>query len=416
MKVILLLIIYTFSFINTKNAYDNLVEWGRNNSFFISDKLGMRYVSENNKTFYSKEDIPKDTLLMTIPFKMILNLKNALELLDNKKINKLYSEYKKNASDVSLGFFTSDSNQTFLSYLIYLVNHRQKQYKKNKFYQYFKYLFDTFETNLDNYPLFFNENQLQLLHGSVTIMDITLLKELFQEEVDKFENIYHQKKIDFEEYLRYRTLVISKSLNISELSIIPFIDMFEGDPIDYNVGFGISESKLNIFTTRNVRRDNTFYIRSGYISNIKRFILYGQTYDKMDNYIDSFDIPMISFKLYKSIVKNDENYDFSNTLDLSKKKFYKKALKAYKELSTLNKEDGSDISAYKLLIKNLETMKKGYAPITTSDIYKQFVHLKDINNVKRILDFEKRFINEKINAVKKIVDKLIKDNKKNNDL
>ena len=416
MKVILLLIIYTFSFINTKNAYDNLVEWGRNNSFFISDKLGMRYVSENNKTFYSKEDIPKDTLLMTIPFKMILNLKNALELLDNKKINKLYSEYKKNASDVSLGFFTSDSNQTFLSYLIYLVNHRQKQYKKNKFYQYFKYLFDTFETNLDNYPLFFNENQLQLLHGSVTIMDITLLKELFQEEVDKFENIYHQKKIDFEEYLRYRTLVISKSLNISELSIIPFIDMFEGDPIDYNVGFGISESKLNIFTTRNVRRDNTFYIRSGYISNIKRFILYGQTYDKMDNYIDSFDIPMISFKLYKSIVKNDENYDFSNTLDLSKKKFYKKALKAYKELSTLNKEDGSDISAYKLLIKNLEMMKKGYAPITTSDIYKQFVHLKDINNVKRILDFEKRFINEKINAVKKIVDKLIKDNKKNNDL
>ena len=416
MKVILLLIIYTFSFINTKNAYDNLVEWGRNNSFFISDKLGMRYVSENNKTFYSKEDIPKDTLLMTIPFKMILNLKNALELLDNKKINKLYSEYKKNASDVSLGFFTSDSNQTFLSYLIYLVNHRQKQYKKNKFYQYFKYLFDTFETNLDNYPLFFNENQLQLLHGSVTIMDITLLKELFQEEVDKFENIYHQKKIDFEEYLRYRTLVISKSLNISELSIIPFIDMFEGDPIDYNVEFGISESKLNIFTTRNVRRDNTFYIRSGYISNIKRFILYGQTYDKMDNYIDSFDIPMISFKLYKSIVKNDENYDFSNTLDLSKKKFYKKALKAYKELSTLNKEDGSDISAYKLLIKNLETMKKGYAPITTSDIYKQFVHLKDINNVKRILDFEKRFINEKINAVKKIVDKLIKDNKKNNDL
>ena len=416
MKVILLLIIYTFSFINTKNAYDNLVEWGRNNSFFISDKLGMRYVSENNKTFYSKEDIPKDTLLMTIPFKMILNLKNALELLDNKKINKLYSEHKKNASDVSLGFFTSDSNQTFLSYLIYLVNHRQKQYKKNKFYQYFKYLFDTFETNLDNYPLFFNENQLQLLHGSVTIMDITLLKELFQEEVDKFENIYHQKKIDFEEYLRYRTLVISKSLNISELSIIPFIDMFEGDPIDYNVEFGISESKLNIFTTRNVRRDNTFYIRSGYISNIKRFILYGQTYDKMDNYIDSFDIPMISFKLYKSIVKNDENYDFSNTLDLSKKKFYKKALKAYKELSTLNKEDGSDISAYKLLIKNLETMKKGYAPITTSDIYKQFVHLKDINNVKRILDFEKRFINEKINAVKKIVDKLIKDNKKNNDL
>ena len=416
MKVILLLIIYTFSFINTKNAYDNLVEWGRNNSFFISDKLGMRYVSENNKTFYSKEDIPKDTLLMTIPFKMILNLKNALELLDNKKINKLYSEHKKNASDVSLGFFTSDSNQTFLSYLIYLVNHRQKQYKKNKFYQYFKYLFDTFETNLDNYPLFFNENQLQLLHGSVTIMDITLLKELFQEEVDKFENIYHQKKIDFEEYLRYRTLVISKSLNISELSIIPFIDMFEGDPIDYNVEFGISESKLNIFTTRNVRRDNTFYIRSGYISNIKRFILYGQTYEKMDNYIDSFDIPMISFKLYKSIVKNDENYDFSNTLDLSKKKFYKKALKAYKELSTLNKEDGSDISAYKLLIKNLETMKKGYAPITTSDIYKQFVHLKDINNVKRILDFEKRFINEKINAVKKIVDKLIKDNKKNNDL
>ena len=415
-NLLFLLICILFS-IQTKNAYDYLLEWGKNNSLVISDKLRMKFISENDKRYYADDDIPKDTLLMSIPPKIMLNLDNALELLNSKKINKLYDEYKKNSIDISLGFLTSTGDQTFLTYLIYLVNHRQKYYKKNKFYQFFHYMFDIFETNLDSFPIFYKDEQLDLLQGSNALMQLTLMKELYKDEVEKFEKDYNQKEIDFDEYLRYRSLIITKSLNVSQVSIIPFMDLFASDPIDYNVDFGVNYTtgNIDIFTTKKVRRDDVLYIRSGYFSNTKRFVLYGETFDKLQNHVDNFHVPMVSFKLLKNYHLNEKDFDFENTIDLSRKKFYKYALKAYKKVSLLKKEDGSDLSAYKLFLKNLKMVRDSYAPITTSDIHKQFVNIKDIDNVRRVLDFEKKFLDDKIKELKKVINKM-ENSKKNNDL
>ena len=415
-NLLFLLICILFS-IQTKNAYDYLLEWGKNNSLMISDKLRMKFISENDKRYYADDDIPKDTLLMSIPQKIMLNLDNALELLNSKKINKLYDEYKKNSIDISLGFLTSTGDQTFLTYLIYLVNHRQKYYKKNKFYQFFHYMFDVFETNLDSFPIFYKDEQLDLLQGSNALMQLTLMKELYKDEVEKFEKDYNQKEIDFDEYLRYRSLIITKSLNVSQVSIIPFMDLFASDPIDYNVDFGVNYTtgNIDIFTTKKVRRDDVLYIRSGYFSNTKRFVLYGETFDKLQNHVDNFHVPMVSFKLLKNYHLNEKDFDFENTIDLSRKKFYKYALKAYKKVSLLKKEDGSDLSAYKLFLKNLKMVRDSYAPITTSDIHKQFVNQKDVDNVRRVLDFEKKFLDDKIKELKKVINKM-ENSKKNKDL
>ena len=408
-----LLLCLIFS-IKTKNAYDYLLEWGKNNSLYISDKLGMRYINENNKTYYALDDIPKDTLIMTIPFKIILNLKKALELLNNKKINKLYAEYKNKSEDVSIGFFTSTVDQTFLTYLIYLVNHRIKHFKKNKFYQYYHYFFDTFETDLDSFPIFFNKNQLQILQGSMTLLDMTLMKELFLEEIDKLEHTFNQKHIDLDEYLRFRTLIITKSLNNSQISVIPFMDMFSSVPIDNNIDFGINETNndIKIFTVKKIKRDDIFYMKSSRFPNYKRFILFGETLEKMNDYIDSFHIPMTSIQLRHELNLNEKEFSFEETVDLAKKKFYKDALKTYKKLSTVKKGDSSDFSAYKLFLQNLEMIRDNYAPITASDIHRQFFKTKDIDNVKRVLDFEKKFIDEKINVVRNFIEKQIKSNKK----
>ena len=415
MNHLIFLIICFLNSLIGKNNYDFLLEWGLNNSLMISNKLGMRYVSENNKTYYAKEEIPEDSLIMNIPFEIILNINNALELLNSKKLNKLYSEYKKNEFEISVGFLPASVDQSFLSYLIYLVNHRQKQYKKSKFYQYFQYLINSFETNLDNYPVFYNKNQLRLLQGSLAFMESTLMKELFKEEVDKLEHIHKQKEIDFDEYLRFRTLTITKSLNISNVtSIIPFIDMFANDPIDFNVNFKLNETNNNlyVFTTKKVKRGDILYLRSGYFSNIKRFILYGDTFEKMNDYIESFQIPMVSSTMLNNMKQEEKIYDFNESINLNKKKFYKDALKSYKKLSLLNKEDGSDLSAYKLFLKNLEIMRENYNYITTSDIHKEFVNIKDIYNVKRVLDLEKKFLDNKLNILREFIGKLENKNKK----
>ena len=417
MNKLVFLIIVIFNFINSKNNYDYLLEWGKNNSLFISDKLEMKYSSENNKTYYAKDDIPEKTLIMNIPFKIMLNIDNALELLNNKKLKKLYSEYQKEKFEISIGFLPASLDQSFLSYLIYLVNHRQKHYKKTKFYQYFHYLIDTFETDLDSFPIFYNKNQLDLLKGSLSLMESTLMKELFKEEVHKLEYNHNQKSIDLDEYLRFRTLTVTKSLNISNItSIIPFIDMFDNDPIDFNVNFKLNETNNNlyVFTTKKVKRGSILYLRSGYFSNIKRFILYGDTFEKMKDYIESFQIPMISPMMHNSISDKDKGFDLDDTIDLVKKKFYKDALKTYKKISKLKKEDGSDLSAYNLFLKNLEYVRGYYEPITASHIYNQFVNLKDIENVKRVLYLEKKVLDEKIEVLRKFINKLTKSKEKIN--
>ena len=121
---------------------------------------------------------------------------------------------------------------------------------------------------------------------------------------------------------------------------------------------------------------------------------------------------MISLMLQKSIKVEDENFEYEESIDLVKKKFYKNALKTYKKLSKYNNEDGSDISAYKLFLKNLEMSRELYDNTTTSDIYKEFVKPKDINNVIRVLTFEKKFMDEKINVLKNYINKLEKEESK----
>ena len=414
---LLLILFCILNSLKGKNSYDYLLEWGLNNSLFISNKLEMRYISENNKTYYANEDIPQGTIIMNIPFGIMLNIKNALKLLNNKKLNNLYDEYKKDIFEISVGFLPESLDQSFLTYLIYLVNHRQKHYKKNKFFQYFQYLFDTFETNLDSFPVFYNKNQLQLLQGSMCLMEIRLMKELYKEEVDKLQNKHKQKEIDFDEYLRFRTLTITKSLNISNhTSIIPFIDMFANDPIDFNVNFKLNETNDNlyVFTTKNIKRGDKLYIRSGYFSNNKRFILYGETFDKMKDYIEAFQIPMISPMMHHRI-PDKGGYELDDTIDLTAKNFYKDALSTYKKISVLKRGDGSDISAYKLFLQNLELVRGTYDYITSSNVHQEFVNLKDINNVIRVYEFEKKFLDEKINVLRKYIDKLEKKSNNKSD-
>ena len=412
------LIIYILNSFNSKNAYDYLLEWGKNNSLFISDKLLMEYINENNKTYYAKDDIPENTLIMNIPFKIMLNVKNALDLLNSKKFNKLYSEYKKDNFRITIDFLPFSVEQSFLSYLIYLVNYHKKHYKKNKFYKYFRYLFDTFESNLDSFPVFYNNHQLRLIQGSVTLRETNLMKDLFKEEVNKLENEHNQNTIDFEEYLRFRSLTIAKSLNISNSTyIIPFIDMFAKDPIDFNVDFKLNETNnnINVYTSKQVRKGDILYIKSGYISNIKRFILYGETLEKMKDYIESFKIPLISPMTHHSITGRDKGYYLDDIIELVDNKFYENALDTYKKISILRKQDGSDLSAYKLFLKNLELVRGTYDHITSKYVKEEFINSKDIENVQRIYYLEKKFLDEKIAFLKNFIDKLEKANNQNSE-
>jgi len=63
-------------------------------------------------------------------------------------------------------------------------------------------------------------------------------------------------------------------------------------------------------------------------------------------------------------------------------------------------------------LKNLQMSREIYDRTSTSDIHREFVKVKDINNVIRVLTFEKKYMDEKIGVLKRFIDKLEKEGNK----
>ena len=230
----LIIIVTSLYIIKTKSEdYDHLLEWGKSHNVYISEKLAMNYTSENIKNFYAKEEIEKNETIMIIPKDIVLNIETALKLFGTKT-NKLYEKYKNEKFEYTNEFLKYRIQQSFLAYLMYAGNKHKTE--KNKFYQYFKYFFNTFETNLDNFPIFYNNEQFSLLTSSLLGNEIFQTRALFDEEYTILDKRVLTKRLDYDEYLKYRTYTLSKGNNITGLcTLIPFVDILEVHPTKYNL-------------------------------------------------------------------------------------------------------------------------------------------------------------------------------------
>ncbi len=81
------------------------------------------------------------------------------------------------------------------------------------------------------------------------------------------------------------------------------------------------------------------------------------------------------------------------------------------ELSKMIKGDGSAVSALKLYINNVETLRKQYNKVTMSVLMQNFMDLKSVENIKSILETEKNFLDKKIRDLKKVLSYVDKEEK-----
>ena len=92
-----------------------------------------------------------------------------------------------------------------------------------------------------------------------------------------------------------------------------------------------------------------------------------------------------------------------NLIDIMKPKFYEELIPDYMELSKLMKGDGSSVSALKLIIDNMESLKRQYEKVTMSSLMKNFFDLKVVESIASILETEKNFLSKKIRDLKKVL-------------
>ena len=395
-----------------KNDYDLLLEWGLNNSLEISDKIKMIYINENNKTYYCKEKIFENETILDIPNSILLNVENVIKLY-GKKAKKLYKKFN--------SYFNATSNhfiidQQFLAYIMYNINKKKKK-KNNNFYQHFKYLFNTFESNLDSFPIFYNLEQLYLIQYTSLHFLIDYLKLIYKAEIDILEKNLKLKKINKDDYYVFRTYCSSKAVNISGHSVIaPFLDMFNKHPTKYNLRVHANDNSTKVVATRDILPSEILKIKNDKLTNRNSLILFGITFDENDDKLSSYRVPILNPALLYNYNKSKDNLNqnYNDYMDIAKDNFYNKYIEAYKNLSLDLGGDGSQLSAYKLILENLETLKLLNTEINISSIYKAFYQQKDIESILRIIRSDHKYLTERIAFMKKVVDDYEKNNNNKN--
>ena len=407
-NIFFLLILLTINNLDysKKTNGDILIEWGKNNSVYISNKIKLNYTNENTKNFYVKKKIDVNEILISIPQNLLLNIDSALKL-SSSKIKKQFEKYKtqkfKQILNNSTELFYQRIEHSFLAYLMTIANKNKSP--KNKLYQFYKYFFDTCETNLDNNPLYFSTEQIRPFLFSLLGNEIIQTREAFEEEYITLQSQITKNKFDLDEYIKYRLFTYNKLVNMTGTSsIVPFFDIIETNPVTFNlkINYEVQNQTLNLYALKEIKRGQKLSLAVVQMTNMGSFITYGKTYEENKNFLESFKISKIS-----ALYLREKNMNLMlanpNLIDIMKPKFYEELIPDYMELSKLMKGDGSSVSALKLIIDNMESLKRQYEKVTMSSLMKNFFDLKVVESIASILETEKNFLSKKIRDLKKVL-------------
>ena len=407
-NIFFLLILLTINNLDysKKTNGDILIEWGKNNSVYISNKIKLNYTNENTKNFYVKKKIEVNEILISIPQNLLLNIDSALKL-SSSKIKKQFEKYKtqkfKQILNNSSELFYQRIEHSFLAYLMTIANKNKSP--KNKLYQFYKYFFDTCETNLDNNPLYFSTEQIRPFLFSLLGNEIIQTREAFEEEYITLQSQITKNKFDLDEYIKYRLFTYNKLVNMTGTSsIVPFFDIIETNPVTFNlkINYEVQNQTLNLYALKEIKRGQKLSLAVVQMTNMGSFITYGKTYEENKNFLESFKISKIS-----ALYLREKNMNLMlanpNLIDIMKPKFYEELIPDYMELSKLMKGDGSSVSALKLIIDNMESLKRQYEKVTMSSLMKNFFDLKVVERIASILETEKNFLEKKIRDLKKVL-------------
>ena len=262
----------------------------------------------------------------------------------------------------------------------------------------------------------YSSEQFNLLTSSLLGNEIFQIRTIFEEEYSILnQKVLTKQQLDYDEYFKYRQFTLSKGNNITGLcSLIPFVDILNVHPTKYNLKleFNLSDYGVKVISTKKIKPRRKLMVQINSMPNSNLLIFYGKTFQESEKIITSFLIPYFS-PFYLNERNIDQSLAIDKKLDLVHEKFYEEAMPTYMQFSKKIKEDGSPLSALNIFKGNLMALRKKYDEVTTSILHKTFFTLKDVENVKRILNTEMRFYDEKMKVIDVLIDYTINNKTKN---
>ena len=415
MKFFLLILIHillntSISCIEPPKESDTFLNWGLKNNLNISSFIELSSTSEKSKIrFIAKEDIPRKQELLTIPNSLMFNVSKLLNLLNSKTLNKQYKDFSKlNLTNEPNYDFRKE--ESFISYIFYLIEHKPKKYKKTKFYEIYQSYLNILKTYSFKSPIFYDQDQVEYLAGTHLSNEYDVMKRVYQKEIDIFSNdTYYKKELDFDEYAHNRLIIYNKGLNISNTwCLIPFLNFFEYEYSSNNAKYVIEKNgDLKIISRKKIKKGDEIVLKAKKMSNIRRLLLEGKTCEKLLDYFEEYLISAFSPGLYYSYGINEIDYFKNYNVNLKDEDFDSKANNIYFENAEMLGGDGSDNWAYGVLENNLHFYKEHFEKITIDKIYEIFYDKDDRVNIERIYRKKKKVIDEAYDKVNKIIDQFM---------
>ena len=447
-QIFILLLILSFSSANKKtkkkkstqihkqssieDEIPSLYKWAKKNNIFINNKLTLNKNNDASHNFYyftSNAFIPNDTILLKIPYDIMIS-QNSVEKHFKEKRSKKFAYLWDKIIENKNPFISYFSTKQLFYMAIIIEDAINK--KKGSLYQKYKSYFNLYEyMSMDNFPVFYDDEEIQYLAPSSFGYELNQAVQSLKEEYYIINNDLQITTSIQDSFLKYRVLALANSINFNntklndrndfnESVIVPFIDCFKKVVTSINIS---AEHTMNldnngnyylqIKAIRDITKNEEIYLKWRRLPNGECLLYYG--FIDKGNYLAPKFFVNVFNNLFKKDMGVDPNKSFNETMnrgrfDLSTEFFDPEVVGSYKNLSKLfdkykNKPEGR----YEMMADNLNYYLNIYdGQFSDGNIN---LYLKGNNKqkyIKSIMKLEKRLVQNKMNYVKSVI-KDIKD-------
>jgi len=390
--------------------------------------LNKRTKRDNYYAFYADSKILNNTLLFKIPYNMFITQNNLYEIYNSLKNNKFENLWEK-ILEMKSEYVKYYSTQQLL-YMSILLEYAVRK-KKGPIYKKYKEFLKLYEQrNMDNYPVFYDEDEKYYLSGSNVGIQIIRATEALNEEYILLKtklNINIPNQDDFFK-ARVISLISSTDFNNSniylppeynETCIIPFLDCFNKviSSERANAVFDIKGIKnetnnftdyyLEVYSTDDLYIGSEINLKWRSFPNTEFLIYYGQV-EEGNPFNSKFYVDIINRKL-KVDLGFDKDKVFENIVrdmyELNTEFYDPSVINAYRNLSLdIDKYKNREEGAYELMRDNLKSYYELYEnPLSDGNINIYINGNEKKKDIKEIIHKEKKLLEGKIEYLNKVI-------------
>ena len=392
-----------------QNETDSFFKWGKKHKVFFDNRIQLNPSTNENPLpyFTSLDIIQKDTKIISIPSSFFINTKTIQTIIKNKEIKSLW----KSLLDIENPYIKYHTTKEMLFIALTVETYMRTHPKKNKFYQRYKKYFKFYQYySFDNYPLYYNEDELSFISGTNLALNINTARNSINEEISIITNDLKINSIIPEDYTRYRIFTLSNSHIIDNTTtVIPFIDLFPHDKMSPYVKWEYNNvtKSLDIITIREIPKDVVISMEAKNVPNSVSLLYYGYTVEN-NELVSPYIIETINKNRKKKLNLNTLEIQ-NDTYDIARQNFDKNIIDTYKIICSKIKgcKEKGELGAYEIMRDNVKDYLEVYDKFTPGNFNMIFYSKRKREDVKKVINIEKKlilnrvaFLNRKIELIK----------------